>query len=596
MFDPHSSAADAVSSDAKIIGPRYSGATRSIPFISLALALAYATACSSDDNGAAPDSRGTTEEAPRPYPSEDAGEEPVEGPDGRSGGTPDAGTTGGKPGGDAGKDGSTGGGSGSGGGSSGGSGGSAGSAPAPVTVEDPKALEAALTPGLAVSGVAVFQTVKVSLVEGGAKATTRLPVVAKRAGVIRVYVTPASGFTARRVKAVLQLSSVTGGTTTLSALRNVTTASSDASDASCFDFAFSAAQLTTDTQFRIALTSPELPQVAAPASSTARYPQDGRSGPVGAVAAGKLNLVLVPVLYGADGTNRAPDTSAAQVQAYTTNMRDIYPVTDVNISVHSPITWTSAIGANGGGWGEVLNRIVALRGNERAASDVYYYGVFSPAQSFPAYCQRGCVAGLSGLINNPADSAGRASVGLGFTGQNSAETMAHEVGHAHGRPHAPCGGVQGADSAFPYPQGGVGVPGYRLSTNKFLPVSNKDFMSYCNPTWISDYNYEKLFRRGNSVNSASIFTPEGPNAGAAYHVGLVASDGTIQVGAPVYLETPPSGQPHTFTALLASGRKTQASAVFYAYDHIPGGMVFLPDSANIVGGRMVLPAESAHAD
>ena len=39
---------------------------------------------------------------------------------------------------------------------------------------------------------------------------------------------------------------------------------------------------------------------------------------------------------------------------------------------------------------------------------------------------------------------------------DSVNTAAHEVGHAHGREHAPCGGAQSTDPSFPYSNGGIG--------------------------------------------------------------------------------------------------------------------------------------------
>ena len=43
----------------------------------------------------------------------------------------------------------------------------------------------------------------------------------------------------------------------------------------------------------------------------------------------------------------------------------------------------------------------------------------------------GCVAGL-GFVGGPSDSWARAAIGLGFTGDNAAETAVHELGHNHG--------------------------------------------------------------------------------------------------------------------------------------------------------------------
>jgi hypothetical protein len=38
----------------------------------------------------------------------------------------------------------------------------------------------------------------------------------------------------------------------------------------------------------------------------------------------------------------------------------------------------------------------------------------------------------------------------------------------------------------------------------------KDLMSYCNPTWISDYTYKKILHSGQGVPSAPGITREAP--------------------------------------------------------------------------------------
>ena len=82
--------------------------------------------------------------------------------------------------------------------------------------------------------------------------------------------------------------------------------------------------------------------------------------------------------------------------------------------------------------------------------------------------------------------------------------MAHEVGHAHGRPHAPCGGAAGPDPGFPYTDGSIGTWAFAPTSQKLIdPGTTKDFMSYCHPQWISDYNYNKLLERLTHVNEAA---------------------------------------------------------------------------------------------
>lgn len=89
---------------------------------------------------------------------------------------------------------------------------------------------------------------------------------------------------------------------------------------------------------------------------------------------------------------------------------------------------------------------------------------------------------------------------------NDQVTMAHELGHACGRPHSPCGTP--GDAAYPAyepydpagtPTASIGEYGLDISNGAVKsPATFKDFMSYCGPRWIS------LFVHGRLVNNAAL--------------------------------------------------------------------------------------------
>ena len=68
--------------------------------------------------------------------------------------------------------------------------------------------------------------------------------------------------------------------------------------------------------------------------------------------------------------------------------------------------------------------------------------------------------------------------------------IAHEFGHTMGLFHAPCntGGLF-TDGNFPYENGSIGVWGYDIRDHTLVPPETKDLMGYCDPLWISDYNF-----------------------------------------------------------------------------------------------------------
>ncbi len=57
---------------------------------------------------------------------------------------------------------------------------------------------------------------------------------------------------------------------------------------------------------------------------------------------------------------------------------------------------------------------------------------------------------------------------------------------------APCG-VSDADAGFPYSGAGLGVWGWDRFSNTFKsPGATKDYMSYCDPIWTSDYTFKAV--------------------------------------------------------------------------------------------------------
>jgi hypothetical protein len=313
-------------------------------------------------------------------------------------------------------------------------------------------------------------------------------------------------------------------------------------------------------------------------TSGARYPASGTESIDARSTGSTLKIVIVPIAYNADGSGRLPDTSAAQIERYRQAFYGMYPARSVTVSVHSPYSYSGAISASGSGFSSALTAMQKLRQADGVAKDVYYYGAFASTSSFSSFCGGGCVTGLCGLSSSASDATVRACVGIGFSGVDSAQTAAHEVGHAHGRNHSPCGGASGTDPSFPYTSGSIGAYGYDLSTKTlYSPSKYKDIMSYCQPYWVSDYTYEALLNRMAFVGGSSYeFTPF--TEPQTYRYVDVAADGTLSWGDTITLTEPPQGTPHTVTWEASDG--TPAGAVtgsFYPFDHLDGGYMLVPE-------------------
>ncbi|MBE2249395.1 MAG: hypothetical protein IAE78_07575 [Myxococcus sp.] len=172
-----------------------------------------------------------------------------------------------------------------------------------------------------------------------------------------------------------------------------------------------------------------------------------------------LHLTSVPVVVGGV-TSSVVDLKATMVAQW--------PFADVLNQTRAPYT-TSQVpsGSNTQAWSAVLSEVSQVRRADGSAR--HYYG-FVRVGSFG-------VAGI-GYLGQPT----------GIGRDDNAGVAAHELGHNFGRPHAPCGGVAGADPSFPYAGGRIGSWGW--NGQSFMnPAQFVDLMSYCNPTWISDYTY-----------------------------------------------------------------------------------------------------------
>jgi hypothetical protein len=473
-----------------------------------------------------------------------------------------------------------------------------GTTPDPSTVGDPTSKDAPSPPlvaGLSITDVAIFQAVKVPVVKGGkvvAQSSRNAPVVANRPGVIRVYVSPSSGYKGGSVTAELRL---VDGTTRLPVVKDTKTITSDSTDQdieSTFNFEVPAESLPPGVTYQVLLTAKD--GAVPTGANDARFPRDGGVQSLDTMASGKLKIVVVPVKYAADGSNRTPDVTAAQLARYKQTFMARYPASEVEVTARAAWTYASAISANGSGFSQVLNAITNLRKSDGAGPDVYYYGALAPAASFNSFCGGGCVTGLSTVVENPTTAFLRASVGVGYSGDDSVNTAAHEIGHAHGREHAPCGGAQNTDPDFPYSGGSIGTWGYDIFAKTFLsPTKGHDMMGYCENDWVSDYTFTALFDRiaslngnplsgatGTSSSSGGSTMPAAKAVPQTFRTAMVAADGTATWSEEIELDQEPTDGKSMLATFVTSSGQTLGThtAHFYPYDHLPGGVLVVPSA------------------
>lgn len=357
-----------------------------------------------------------------------------------------------------------------------------------------------LAPTLPVQGVALFQSVRIPLAEEGEAPPRTAPVVVGRASLLRVYVAVPDGWSPQAVTAELRWERPDTDPLTLRESRMVSVTSREDLRDSVFTFRLAPELLTEGARYSVRLLTPGGEAPPEGEAHGARFPRDGTTAELGArTDRGGVSLVLVPIRYEADGSRRLPDTSEAQLTRIRSLVQALYPLRTFTVRVREPVAWTRGSTSGGDPDFIALNQLlVNVRRSDRAAPEEYYYGLVNSANTRREY--RSSVNGLAYLVDNPRGGMLRVGSGVGFTGDGSANTLAHELGHMHGRRHAPCGPVQNADPSYPYRGGRTGVWGWDSRQSVlYAPDLTADFMGYCGVEWISDHNYRAIFERINAV-------------------------------------------------------------------------------------------------
>jgi len=444
--------------------------------------------------------------------------------------------------------------------------------------------EKALAAGLSITDILVYQSISVPIVRNRAEVANRnAPVIAGKDALLRVMVTPLSGWQPRMVVGTLELHDSNGLIISYDAKLTVTAASKEETLGSSFNFDIPGFLVKSDLEFKVTIREFD-GRTYSGDDTAAEWPPSGTSKVQPRSSNGNLKLTIIPYRY----NGRVPDTSEAHLQVFRDKFTS-YPTPGVEITVHPVVDHSGTFTSGGNGWNQLLTKTCNLRGTEGADPNEYYYGLIVPANSAYAFCSDGCVAGLAPLARQANDSSSRCGIGLGFKESDlAAETAIHEIGHAMGREHAPCGlGQQSSDRNYPYSNAALGVWGWEAPKRALKHPSNvKDMMSYCSPIWISDYTYKAIFDRVSFVNSSALVKlPEGfPERWRSI---VIEADGSVLWGETTKLDSVPSGTPTTVQLLDEAGKQVgEATGYFYGTDHLPGGWVVVPEE-KLAGAKAV---------
>jgi hypothetical protein len=371
-----------------------------------------------------------------------------------------------------------------------------------------------------------------------------LPLIAGRGALLRVFVTASEANAAQpAVRVRLYSGGVLAGTYIINApSASVPLAPTEGQLNTSWNLALDASVLQPGLSILVDVD----PANAVPEANEAdnAWPATGQDMALDVRTVPTLGITLVPVHQGVNG--RTGDVSAANLATFMAPLERMFPVASVDADVH-PVFTTAAseLGSAGANWQTVLSELYALRIAEGTGR--YYYGVVD-------------VSYTSGVAGMGYIGAG-AAMGWDYL-PGAAEVLAHEVGHNFGRFHAPCGGPSLLDPAWPnstHAGARIGSYGYDIVSGTLKPPTQFDLMSYCDPSWISDYTYSALLawhEAHPAVASAPAVTAKSSSSANLLVWGRIESgrlvlEPAFEVDAPASLPGRPG--PHRIEGLGPSG-------------------------------------------
>ncbi|MCB9701563.1 MAG: hypothetical protein H6711_06720 [Myxococcales bacterium] len=357
----------------------------------------------------------------------------------------------------------------------------------------------------------------------------------RRDTLIRAYVTVPEGWVTRTIRGVLKVTQADGTVEEFEDEFEISSDSRESAVASGPFFGIPADLMQPGVKYSISLWETEFGHESEPEGNPI-FPYDGSNALVGVEDSYQnMRVVLVPVDYSYGGCNEVVDAEAL-LKSFEDAIFEQNGLESIELIARPPHKVTYDLGTMNG-LSKLVNEMSQLRAADGAPPEVYYYGSFKSCGKCiggGGGINAGCTVGLAADITGPAksDASGRAAAGQldSIGGEGAApSTFVHEIGHTQGRRHIDCpnGGAAGTDPSYPYSNGNIGVWGFGIRDfGLHHPTATKDYMSYCGPTWCSDWQWNATYERIRTLSAwENEAPPADPGPGPGLLIGAITPDG-----------------------------------------------------------------------